>query len=366
MNATPLPRVRPIPLGRLLVALLLLLPLTAVAAESAAPEGAVYELPENPDELLRVDDEMRAFFAPRIPHTSSVERRIDAIVEAVLGDDGLRFRYEPNGLYDVRETFRRRAGNCVSYSMLIVAVAREFRIPAEFNEVDVRPRWNRAGKLVLRTGHINVRVPEPGGDFEIDLKMMANFRASGGMARAVNDARAFSSMYTSAGVFRLVVGDPAGALRLLERAVRTDPRNATAWCNLGNAQWVVGRLGDARRSFERAVAVDPASLAGLNGLAQVHRRTGDLKTAERLDRQVKRYRDRNPYYLYWTARNEAAAGQLEEARRHLRRAIRLKDDEPEFHEFMSEIRSRMAAAPAPEARSGGTALAPRENLLAVR
>ena len=80
MNATPLPRVRPIPFGRWLVALLLLLPLTAVAAESAAPEGSVYELPENPDELLRVDDEMRAFFAPRIPHTHSVERRIVAIV----------------------------------------------------------------------------------------------------------------------------------------------------------------------------------------------------------------------------------------------------------------------------------------------
>ena len=202
MNTTPLPRVRPIPFGRLLVALLLLLPLPAVADESAVPEGVVYELPENPDELLRVDDEMRAFFEPRIPHTHSVERRIDAIVEAVLGENGLHFRYEANGLYDVRETFRRRAGNCVSYSMLIVAVAREFRIPAEFNEVNVRPRWNRAGKLVLRTGHINVRVPESGGDFEIDLKMMANFRASGGMARAVNDARAFSSMYTSAGVFR--------------------------------------------------------------------------------------------------------------------------------------------------------------------
>ena len=94
--------------------------------------------------------------------------------------------------------------------------------------------------------------------------------------------------------------------------------------------------------------------------------TGDLKTAERLDRQVKRYRDRNPYYLYWTARNEAAAGQLEEARRHLRRAIRLKDDEPEFHEFMSEIRSRMAAAPAPDAQVGGAVSVSREKLLAVR
>ena len=366
MNTTPLPRVRQIPFGRLLVALLLLLPLPAVADESAVPEGVVYELPENPDELLRVDDEMRAFFEPRIPHTHSVERRIDAIVEAVLGENGLHFRYEANGLYDVRETFRRRAGNCVSYSMLIVAVAREFRIPAEFNEVNVRPRWNRAGKLVLRTGHINVRVREPGGDFEIDLKIMANFRASGGMARAVNDARAFSSMYTSAGVFRLVVGDHAGALRMLKRAVRTDPSNVTAWCNLGNAQWVVGRLGDARQSFESAVAVDASSLAGLNGLAQVHRRMGDLKTAERLDRKVKRYRDRNPYYLYSAARNEVEAGRLEEAHRHLRRAIRLKSDDPEFHALMSEIRRRMAAAPAPEARSGGTALAPRENLLAVR
>ena len=58
-----------------LVALLLLLPLTAVAAESAAPEGAVYELPENPDELLRVDDEMRAFFAPRARKRPGAPRR---------------------------------------------------------------------------------------------------------------------------------------------------------------------------------------------------------------------------------------------------------------------------------------------------
>lgn len=364
MNATTLPRVRPFHIVCFLAALLSLLPAPALAEEVQAAPSTAYELPENPEDLLRLDDEMRAFFEARVPHTYSVERRIDAIVEAVLGENGLHFRYEPNGLYDVRETFRRRAGNCVSYSMLIVAVAREFRIPAGFNEVAVKPRWNRAGKLVLRAGHINVYVPDEGGNFEIDLQIMANFRSSGGMARRVDDARAFSSMYTSAGVFRLVVGDHTGALRLLERAVRTDPSNATAWCNLGNAQWVVGQLGGARQSFEQAIAADSSSLAGLNGLAQVYRRAGDLKTAERLDRKVKHYRDHNPYYLYCTARNEVADGRLDEARRHLRRAIRLKDDEPEFHELMAEI-SRQMAQPRAAAGSDCAASAPRQDALLV-
>lgn len=366
MNATTLPRVRPFHVVHFLAALLSLLPAQVLADTEPAAPAAAYELPETPEELLRLDDEMRAFFAERVPHTSSVERRIDAIVEAVLGEKGLHFRYEANGIYDVREAFRRRAGNCVSYSMLIVAVAREFRIQAGFNEVDVKPRWNRAGKLVLRAGHINVQVPDVDGDFEIDLQIMANFRSSGGRARAVDDARAFSSMYTSAGVFRLVVGDHAGALRLLERAVRTDPSNATAWCNLGNAQWVVGKIGDARQSFEHAVAVEPSSLAGLNGLAQVHRREGDLKTAEQLDQKVKRYRDRNPYYLYCTARNEAADGRLEEAKRHLRRAIRLKDDEPEFHTLMAEIARQMDQPRAAASCDGASGALRQDALLVVR
>ena len=157
-----------IPLSRRggLVAVLLGVAVLPLVAPGAAPEreaavpplGAAYALPDNPDDLLRLDDEMRAFFAARVHRYNGIEARTDEIVEAILGEKGLRFTYEADGLYDVREAFRRRRGNCMTFAMLVVAVAREHRVPAKFNEVDIRPHWSRTGGLVLESRHINVHV----------------------------------------------------------------------------------------------------------------------------------------------------------------------------------------------------------------
>ena len=48
---------------------------------------------------------------------------------------------------------------------------------------------------------------------------------------------------------------------------------------------------------------------------------------------MERYRLRNPYYLSFLARTECSHGQYLEAEKHLRRAIAIKDDEPEFYEL---------------------------------
>ena len=50
-----------------------------------------------------------------------------------------------------------------------------------------------------------------------------------------------------------------------------------------------------------------------------------------------RYRLRNPYYLLNVAREEISKGNLETARRHLKRAISIKRDEPELYQLMAEV-----------------------------
>jgi Transglutaminase-like superfamily len=148
---------------------------TVLGAEPAEGAKAVvsspdYNLPEDPHELLRLDAEMKTFFAARIDRTALLETRLDEIIKAILGEKGLHFSYEGDGVYDVREAFRRRRGNCLTYSLLVVAVAREFGIKAEFNEVFIVPRWNRSGGIIIESRHINVRVEAPDGYYEIDLK----------------------------------------------------------------------------------------------------------------------------------------------------------------------------------------------------
>jgi tetratricopeptide (TPR) repeat protein len=328
-----------------LLGMLLLLTLGSSAAHSAVQDVATdanvpstdYRLPDDPYELIRLDNEMKAFFATRIHRGAPIETTLDEISDAILGESGLNFRYESCGVYDVREAFRRRRGNCLTYSMLVVAIAREFGIHAQFNEVTIYPRWNRTGGIILVSGHINVRVETASDSYEVDLKLNDDLRVSRSSARVVNDARAFAGVYNNVGVYRLAAGDRANALRLMETATAIDPTSTSAWTNLGTALILVGQTDRARKCYERALAAQPDMSTALSGLATLNRRSGRIAEAEKLERQVAHYRERNPYYLFSIARGELSSGDFKSARRHLRRAINIKDDESEFYELMAEV-----------------------------
>ncbi len=330
-------------LARLSAATLLLVALltpSPARAEPAAPVPSAYELPTQPADLLRLDDEMRAFFAARVRRGASLEDRMDQVAAAILGERGLGFRYENDGIYDVREAFRRRRGNCVTYAMLVVAVAREFRIPAEFNEVPTHPRWSRSGGVVLESRHLNVRVDDGGRCYEIDLKMLESLRVPGATAHPATDARAFASAYSNVGAYRMGASDTAGALALFEIAIRTDPSSAAAWSNLGSTHLILGHPAEARAAFQHALQLNRAAMSALSGLAVLERREGRLDEAARLETRARSYRQRNPYYRYALAREELAAGRTGAARRHLARALAFKDNEPLFLKLMAEIAHR--------------------------
>jgi tetratricopeptide (TPR) repeat protein len=296
-----------------------------------------YRLPDNANELLRVDPEMIAFFSARIRRDAPLTTQLDQIANSILGETGLQFRYESKGVYDPREAFRLRRGNCLTYSMLTVAVARAFGLEARFNEVLTPPRWNRTGEIVLLCRHINVRVEDWPRAYELDLKLNDDLLASRTSSGVVDDVRAFSSAFTSAGVYRLAAGDNTEAFRLLEQATVIDPSAVSAWNNLGSALIMTGQLDRAQECFEQTLDLDPYDLAALSELARIHTAKGRLTEAQKLERTVTRYRLRNPYYLLSVAREEISKGNLETARRHLKRAISIKRDEPELYQLMAEV-----------------------------
>ncbi len=75
-------------------------------------------------------------------------------------------------------------------------------------------------------------------------------------------------------------GDVEEALRLLQEAVRLDPKFYKAWVNMGLAWERKGNLLEAQRCYEQALRVQPSwfPLAHYN-LAGIHLRRGDLTKA---------------------------------------------------------------------------------------
>ena len=290
-------------------------------------------LPAHDSDLLALDDDMRAFFAARINDSTGGETRLRQLVAAILGEGGLHFTYEPDGNYSAAETFRRRGGNCVSLSFLAVAVARIHGLPAEFCEINTYPRWDRHGNLITEIRHLNVRVRIGEQTFELDLLPAAEREAPIASAEIVSDARAFAHYYNNLAVQQLVAGDATGAQALFDRALAADPTATFVWANKGSALIRADDFAAAEPCLDRAVRLNPAEHSALESLATLYARTGRPRQAAALEKKVVRYQLRNPYYLASLAQDEYDRSQFRDAEAHLRSAIRIKDDEPEFYEL---------------------------------
>ncbi|HVZ64791.1 MAG TPA: tetratricopeptide repeat protein [Lacunisphaera sp.] len=308
----------------------------AIAGETEADRG--YWPPEDIRQLLAVDEPMKRFFDARVEPTGTESERLLEIVDAIVRPDGLAFAYESEGTYDAREAFRRRRGNCASFAFLVAAVARAQDLPVQFQDIESFQRWDRFGHFIASVRHTNVRMATDRAVYVVDLRPDQAPAQVADTRYVVRDERAFAHFYSTVGFFRLVRGDTAGALRLMELGAATDPRSPVVWSNLGNVHAQRGDLAEARTCFERTLHLssrDMAALVGLVGVLQRQGRPEDAGLVAKYARRVEAYRDRNPYYHYQLAKEAAGTGDWAAAEKNLRRAIRLKEDEDLFHEELA-------------------------------
>lgn len=339
----------------------------AGAGETEADRG--YWPPEDTRQLLAMDEPMQRFFDARVESTGTESERLLAIVDAIVRPDGLGFAYEAEGTYDAREAFRRRRGNCASFAFLVAAVARAQDLPVQFQDIEAFQRWDRFGHFIASVRHTNVRMATDRAIYVVDLRPDQAPAQVSDTRYVVRDERAFAHFYSTVGFFRLVRGDTAGALRLMELGAATDPRSPVVWSNLGNVHAQRGDLAGARSCFERSLRLSSRDMAALGGLVGVLQRQGrpeDAGLLAKYGRRVDAYRARNPYYHFHLAKDAAAGGDWAAAEKSLRRAIRLKDDEDLFREELAaalrhlgrlgeaekeesrlaDLRARLAAHPA--------------------
>ena len=309
----------------------------APEAGGVAANVAPFAFPADDRELLALDDEMRGFFAARVDADATENTRLNQVITALLGDQGLHLLYVTDANYPARETFRRRQGNCLSFSFLAVAVARAYGLKAKFCEVNTYPRWDRYGKLITEIRHLNVAIWADGIRYELDLLPVAERQAPVESAKIVSDPRAFAHFYNNLGVFRLALVGVTEAQRLFDRALAADATAAFVWANKGAALRLAGEFQSAQDCLDQAMREDPRDPATLTNLASLYTQTGRFKEAAALNKKVERYREQNPYYLSLLARAEIDRGHLREADKLLRRAIGIKNDEPEFFELRIQV-----------------------------
>ena len=301
------------------------------AAGPPAPEE-VMELPPELSELLDQKVLLRA---------SSAEGLQQLLVDFLFSSSGLNFKYEVEPTRSVADTFQSRKGNCLSFTLLFIALAREAGLEAYPREVNAPLSWRRQENTVFRTGHVNVDLRVANQrlivDFEPDF-LLAHRLAAPFRGRIISDQRALAHFYNNRGAELLANGDLEQALGFLDKALELEPAFTPAMNNRGV---LLRRLGDpeaAEQSFLAALDQDAENANALFNLHALYRHTGNRSELESLRARLDATRLQDPYFQYELGRLHEDQGDYRQAHRHYQRAIRLSDQEHRFHFAVARVK----------------------------
>lgn len=286
------------------------------------------------DDLLEVSEAMADFLAQNVPRTMNLGKR--AWTLAYMANDRylLRFNYDPSLTLPPAETFRRRTGNCLSFSLMLVAMARHVGVAAHFEEAVLEPEYSSINDTFVNSRHITVSLGQgqqtylvdvSGAVFEKDLR-----------TRPIADRRAAAQYYNNLGVEALLVEDLPMAWGRFRQALWTDSSVAYLWSNLGVVYKRNGQLDDAEEAYHKALSVDRGEAIALSNLFVIYQQEGRTEEAARLEKRVERHRKRNPYYLAMLASEALRSQHYDDAIDLLQRSIKINSDEYRFHGALAQ------------------------------
>lgn len=299
------------------------------------------------NEIMALNDELRDYVASKVGGDPQARSRLKKLIRGMIDDGLLTLNYDANRTYTAIETFRNRQGNCLSFSILFAALAREANLDVTFQMVDIPPSFRANGEMILLNNHINVLVKGVRSDINSTQSYVVDFNTAeynGNYdTKRVADNYALALYFSNVAVEAMQAGDSLKAFRYLKKGIETDPAIAGIWVNLGVLYSRHGLYDRAAQAHRQALSVQPSNKSALVNLASALQSLGDEEQSEYYLKKVAYYRDHNPYYHYLQAQTAYQQNELEDAMAFLAKAIRLKKDEHQFYYLRGLVHQKMQA-----------------------
>ena len=219
----------------------------------ADSQQAGLDLPVRPDVL---NQRMKDWLAREVPtHTNELTQLLRLLEALQRDDDGPRLRYQEGFTGTAQEAFETGAVNCLSFSQIVVAMARELGVDAFYMDVRQFEQFTKEGDLVVVAGHMTAGFDQ-GVERRI-LEFSVGPEVEYRDAVRIEDARAHAYYHSNRGAEHLQAGEIKLAIEWLRAATEVDPALPDAWANLGVALRRDGQLQEAEAAYRFSVELDP-------------------------------------------------------------------------------------------------------------
>ncbi|MDE0193028.1 MAG: hypothetical protein OXQ90_16870 [Gammaproteobacteria bacterium] len=296
---------------------------------------------ERPDvDLLGTDEAMREFVAD-LRLDSPNPARFRHLMERMRSSGYALSGYDPYANLSARDAFAEKRGNCLTYTSLFIAFAREVGFEASYQLVDVPPDYDSVNGMVVLNKHVNARVDHVPGRGSVTVEFSEEFASGIHDRRVVDDAFALALHYNNLAFSDDLAGDERGAFVYLKKAIDLSPDNPDLWTNLGVFHARRGHFVHAIAGYRQALDLDAHHGAAMRGLANAYGALGRDDKARFYQRRVAYSRARDAYTYYTLAQRAYMAQRPTESLELLSEAIRLYRRDHRFYRLKGEVHDRL-------------------------
>lgn len=312
---------------------------TVVVSLLPALVAAAPPKPNHAREIWQRQVEERGFDPEELVHPLTATPEMEAVARDVAGRreprDQLRhlqqylfdterfpFDYDARGTYTAQEAFRRREGNCVSFTNLFIALGRSLGIPLQAALIR-RGDSELDGNLVVVNNHMVAVYQHSDGVTVYDFSQSRGDRIAG--LFIMDDVWVTSIYLNNKGVEAIRAEDPERAITLLTRARRLTPEFTAVHGNLGVAYRMAGETDKALAVYRDALEFEARDPSVLNNLARLLSSLGREEEAHAA-LQAASLRDATPYVLITRGDLEMQAGNARKALKLYKKARRADPD----------------------------------------
>lgn len=293
--------------------------LRSTIARRLGPDGSAVGIP------FELDPVAMAEFQRLHRPSPSENRRVDQVLDFVFSE--LRLHYALLPTRDATGTFEAREGNCLSFVNLFVALARSFRLNPFYVEVTDYQKWSYRDGQVLSQGHIVAGMFVAGNLKTYDFlpyrpKSYKTFRP-------IDDLTATAHYYNNLGAEALIADDLEQAATWLEIATRLAPNFIKAANNYGVLLTRQGQYDRAVEVYRRSLLAEPDDVAVLTNLAGLLSRRGAGEEAATLLARISGVNNTNPFFFLYQGDAALARGDHRQALQMMREALRRDAEIPE-------------------------------------
>lgn len=287
------------------------------------------------DQILKVSEEMRQEVIQRFGHLSN-HSASSALAKWLIDEEGHNMRYDTDANLTPLQAFHEKRGNCLSFTLLLNALARELGIRMQYNAVEIPSSWNfdeEVGLIFYR--HVNA-VQRYGSRKQI-FDLALELYNPGYPQKFITETEAVAMFMNNFSIMHLQKGEFEKASHFSKLGIAYSPNNADLWVNLGVVLKRSGKFKEAEFSFLRAYELSQRNLPAVSNLERLYRQQNEHQLAAIYAKRAKRARSKNPYLHYVKARHLFERQLYEGARNATDRAITLHGNDPRFYELKSRI-----------------------------